>query len=60
MAFENGVLLEDWRYGVIFQLHRSKGERTECSNYRSSRVGKVNESLIDDEQGGGSEQGGGV
>ena len=35
MAFENGVVPEDWRYSVIVSLCKGKGERTECKNYRS-------------------------
>ena len=34
---------------VIFPMYKSKGERTECKNYR---VRSVTEGLIDDEQGG--------
>ena len=34
MAFENGVLPEDWRPAAIVPLHKSKGVRTEYSNYR--------------------------
>ena len=33
MAFESGVVLEDWRSAVIIPLYKRKGERTECSNY---------------------------
>ena len=33
MTFESGVLLEDWRSGVIVPLCKGKGERTECKNY---------------------------
>ena len=33
MAFESGVMPEDWR-SVIFPLYKGKGERTECKNYR--------------------------
>ena len=33
MAFESGVMSEDWR-SVIFPLYKGKGERTECKNYR--------------------------
>ena len=67
MAFESGVVPEDWRSGVIVPLYKGKGERTECKNYRGisllSVVGKiytgilvdnvrrVTRSLIDDEQG---------
>ena len=45
MAFENGVVLEDWRSAVIVPLYKGKGERTECKNYRGisllSVVGKI-------------------
>ena len=34
MAFESGVVAEDWRSIVIVPLYKSKGERTECKNYR--------------------------
>ena len=33
MAFESGVMPEDWRSCVIVPLYRGKGERTECKNY---------------------------
>ena len=67
MAFERGVMLEDWRAAVIIPLYKGKGERTECSNYRGinllslvekiymgilvDKVLKVTDGLIDDEQG---------
>ena len=67
MAFES-VVPEDWSSAVIIPLYKSKGERTECSNYRGisllrvvvkiyagiivDRVCKVTDGLIDDEQGG--------
>ena len=67
MAFENGGVLEDWRFAVIVPLYKHEGKRTECSNYRGisllsmigkiyagilvDRVHKVTEDLIDDEQG---------
>ena len=34
MAFESGVVPEEWRYAVIVPLYKDKGERTECSNYK--------------------------
>ena len=44
MAFESGVVPEDWRSAVIFPLYKSKEERNECTNYRDisllSVVGK--------------------
>ena len=33
MAFESGVCLKT-RSDVIFPLHKGKGERNECKNYR--------------------------
>ena len=33
MAFESGVVPEDWRFTVIIPLYKGKGERTECRNY---------------------------
>ena len=35
MAFESGVVPEDWRSAVIVLLNKGKGERSECKNYRS-------------------------
>ena len=35
MAFESGVVPEDWRSAVIVPLYKGKGERTECKNYKS-------------------------
>ena len=44
MAFES-VVPEDWRSAVNIPLYKSKGERTECKNYRGvslmSIVGKI-------------------
>ena len=34
MAFESGVVPDDWRSAVIFPLYEGKRERTECKNYR--------------------------
>ena len=34
MAFDGGVVPEDWRSAVIVLLYKGKGERTECKNYR--------------------------
>ena len=33
MAFESGVVLEEWKSAMIVPLYKGKGERTECSNY---------------------------
>ena len=60
--------LEGWRSAVIVPLHKGKGERTECKNYRGisllsvvgkiyaeilvDRVRRVTGGLIEDEQGG--------
>ena len=68
MAFESGVVPEDWRSDVLVSLYKCKGERTKCSNYRSinllsvsgkiyaeilvDRVRKGTEGLIDSEQRG--------
>ena len=34
MAFESGVVSEDWRSAVIAPLYKDKGERTKCKNYK--------------------------
>ena len=65
MAFENGVVPEDWRSDVIGTLYNGKEERNECNNYRClklSVVGKIyarilvefieTGCLIDNEKGG--------
>ena len=44
IAFESGVVPEDWRSAVIIPLYKGKGERTEYKNYRGislSVVGKI-------------------
>ena len=67
MAFERGVVPEDWRSAVILPLYKSKGERNEFKNYRGIsllsvvgkiyvgilvyRVCKVTGDLTDNEQG---------
>ena len=33
MAFESGVVHEDWTSVVIVSQYKGKGERTECKNY---------------------------
>ena len=52
MAFESGVVPEGWRSVVIVLLYKGKGERTECSNYRSisllSMVGKIYAGILVD------------
>ena len=44
-AFESGAVPKDWISAVIVPLYKSKGERTECKNFRCisllSMVGKV-------------------
>ena len=68
MAFESGVVPEDWRSALIVPLHKGKGERTECKNYKGvsflsvagkiyadilvDRVRRVTGGLINDDQGG--------
>ena len=34
MAFESGVVPEDWRSAEVVPLCKGKGERTKCKNYR--------------------------
>ena len=45
IAFESGVVSEDWRSVVIVPLYKGKGERTECKDYRGisllNVVGKI-------------------
>ena len=45
MAFESGVVPEEWRSAVIVPLYKGKGERMECRNYRGisllSVAGKI-------------------
>ena len=45
MAFENGIVPEDWRSAVIVPLYNGKVERNECKNYKGinllSVVGKI-------------------
>ena len=38
MAFESGVMPEDWRSAVIVPLYKGKGERTECIKYRGTSL----------------------
>ena len=45
MAFESGVVPEDWGSAVIVPLYKDKEERSECKNYKGinllSMVGKI-------------------
>ena len=34
LAFESGVVSEDWISAVIVPLYKGNGEMTECKNYR--------------------------
>ena len=68
MAFESSIIPEDWRPNVIVPLHKGKGKRIKCKNYRiisllsvvgkifkgilEDRARRVTGGLIDDEQGG--------
>ena len=64
MAFESGVVAEDWRSAVIVLLYKGKGGMIKYKNYRGITllsgdgktyegilVNKVPDDLIDDEQG---------
>ena len=33
IAFESGVVPDNWRFAVIVLLYKGKGERTECKIY---------------------------
>ena len=47
MGFESGVVPEDWRSAVIVPYNKSKGERTECKNYRDiSLLSVVNKYML--------------
>ena len=52
MAFESGLMPEDWRSAVIVPLYKSKGEKTECNNYKGisllNVVGKIYEGILVD------------
>ena len=52
MAFEIGVVAEDWRSAVNVPLYESKGERFECRNSRGisllSMVGKIYAGILVD------------
>ena len=65
VAFESGVVPENWITSVIVPLYKGNGEMTECKNYRgicqlslvgkiyagilTGRVSRMTERLIDDE-----------
>ena len=67
MAFESGVVPDDWRSALTVALYKGNGETNECKNYRSisllsvvekiyagilvDRVCRVTGGLIDDELG---------
>ena len=63
MAFENGVVSENWRFAVIVPLYKDKGKRIEFRNYRGISLLSVIEKIYaevlvdrvckvtDDEQG---------
>ena len=46
MAFESGVVLDDWRFSVIVPLYKGKGNKTECGNYRSGSLLSVVEKYM--------------
>ena len=52
MAFENGVVLEDWSSAVIVPLYKGIGERAECKKYRGisllSMVGEIYAGILVD------------
>ena len=52
LAFESGVMLEDWRSAVVVPQYKDKCERTECKNYRGislvSLVGKTYTQILVD------------
>ena len=52
ITIESGKVPEDWRFAMIVPLYKSKGERTECSNYRgislSSVVSKIYAGILVD------------
>ena len=45
MAFESGVVPEDWRSVVIVPLYKVKWEIIECKNYRGIRLLSVVEKI---------------
>ena len=52
MAYESGVVSENWRSDVNVLLYKGKGVKTECSNYRGisylSVVGKIYAGILVD------------
>ena len=52
MAFESGVVPQDWRSAVIVSLYKSKKERTEYRNYKGiilvRAFGKINAGILAD------------
>ena len=64
MAFESGVVPEDWKSAKTVPLCKGTGEMTECKNYRGISklsglrniyvgilLDRLNEGLIEEEQG---------
>ena len=45
MDFESSSTLEDWISVVIVPLYKGKGERAECSNYRSISLSVVGKNM---------------
>ena len=63
MAFESGVVSNDWRSVLIIPHYKGKGEGNDCKNYRAiillsvvgilvDRVHRLTGGLIDDEEEG--------
>ena len=48
MAFESGVVPEDWRSAVIIPLYMGKGERAECKNYSDISLLSVFQKIYED------------
>ena len=52
MAYESGVVPEDWRSAVLVPLYKGKGERNESKNYTGtsllSVVGKIYAEILID------------
>ena len=45
IAFENGLIPEDWRSTVIVLLYKDKGEMNECENYKGIYMFSVVEKI---------------